>query len=178
MTCCLESCVNWEQPADRLFCSSMWSWHPWVSGRERERERGVAGLRDRPFILKGLFTAVISALGTGYNARYQGIMSHVMSWTHWVALFFFCVWEMFLSENHEDHYLCHYLKKKLATVGFHHCAFFSEQTRLCSSINEWETIPGSVLSFLLVCTMCILVRVGTHSLPSSHQSNNKGQPGL
>lgn len=41
--------------------------------KEGQRETGVVGFRDRPFILKGLFTTVISAWGTGYNARYQGI---------------------------------------------------------------------------------------------------------
>lgn len=63
--CKLAAC----QPTD--FCSSMRS--TWGIERGTERERGVAGLRDRPFILKGLITMVISAWGTGYNARYQGI---------------------------------------------------------------------------------------------------------
>lgn len=62
-----------------------------LEGIERgaERDRGVAGLRDRPFILKGLFTMVISAWGTGYNARYQGIKVRIVqqayfffSWTY------------------------------------------------------------------------------------------------
>lgn len=76
-----------------------------LEGIERgaERDRGVAGLRDRPFILKGLFTMVISAWGTGYNARYQGIKVRIVqqayfffSWTYWVALcFFLCVRNVF-----------------------------------------------------------------------------------
>lgn len=62
--------------------------------RGTERDRGVAGLRDRPFILKGLFM-ITSAWGTGYKARYQGIIArfvqqaYFFSWTYWVA-FIFC----------------------------------------------------------------------------------------
>lgn len=73
MTCCLESC--------KLGACQLTDFHVLPCGvqalegieRGTERDRGVAGLRDRPFILKGLFTMVISAWGTGYDARNQGI---------------------------------------------------------------------------------------------------------
>lgn len=71
-----------------------------LEGIERgaERDRGVAGLRDRPFILKGLFTMVISAWGTGYNARYQGIKVRIVQQAYFFLVgltelhyVFFCV---------------------------------------------------------------------------------------
>lgn len=55
---------------------------------------GVAGFRDRPFILKGLFTLVISALGTGYNTRYQGIKARIVQHAYFqlnLRCIFFCV---------------------------------------------------------------------------------------
>lgn len=66
-------------------------------------DRGVAGLRDRPFILKGLFTTVISAWGTGYNARYQGIKARFVQQAYFFVgltelhyyYFFLCVRNVF-----------------------------------------------------------------------------------
>ncbi len=140
VTCCLESCVNWgaRQLTDFsvLPCGVQA-----LEGIERgtKRDRGVAGLRDRPFILKGLFTTVISAWGTGYNARYQGIKVRFVQQAYFLVgltemhFFFFCAWEMCLSENPEEHYQCHYLKKKLAWCRLPPlCSFFvAEQNFLC-----------------------------------------------
>lgn len=86
VTCCPESCVK---PGARQLTD--FSVLPCGVGalegveREVDRQRGVAGFRDRPFILKGLFTMVISAWGTGYNARYQGIKARLVQ----QAFFFF-----------------------------------------------------------------------------------------
>lgn len=73
VTCCLESCVNWEHASWQTFLFFHVEYEPSKGLRGGQRERGVTGLRDRPFILKGLFTMVISAWGTGFDARYQGI---------------------------------------------------------------------------------------------------------
>lgn len=102
------------------------SWGDWGEGGET---RGVARDRDWPFILKGLFTMVISAWGTGYNTRYQGIKARsvqrvflfYLDLTNCILLLFlffvFCVWEIRLSENLEEHYQCHYLKREAGSVS-------------------------------------------------------------
>lgn len=66
VTCCLESCGNWEHASWQTFLF----FHEEYKLLKGLRDRGLAGFRDRPFILKGLFTMVIYAWGTGYNARY------------------------------------------------------------------------------------------------------------
>lgn len=165
VTCCLESCVNWEHAGWQTFLFFHVEYKPSKGLKEGQRETGVVGFRDRPFILKGLFTTVISAWGTGYNARYQGIkarfvqQAYFFCWTYWVAFggFCWCVWKMCLSENPEEHYQCQYLKKKLAWCQLPPlCSFFCwTKPSLQSSFCEWDTIPGSVPSFLLVCVPCV-----------------------
>lgn len=132
VTCCLDSCVcvwTGSTPADKTFLF----FHEGKQSPEgglregRGETRGVAGHRDRPFILKGLFTMVISAWGTGYNTRYQGIKARsvqqdlkiyilLVGFPELSYLFFFFsrVWESCPSENTEEHHQCHYLKTKLA----------------------------------------------------------------
>lgn len=152
-----------------------------LEGIERgtKRDRGVAGLRDRPFILKGLFTTVISAWGTGYNARYQGIKARFVQQAYFLVgltemhFFFFCVWEMCLSENPEEHYQCHYLKKKLAWCQLPPlCSFRCWTKTFFAEFILWVRYYSRIRALLPVgvCTICILVCVGTCSLPTPHQS--------
>lgn len=88
---------NGIMPADRLFCSSMRS-EKNLKETERGTERDGHTAGPRPFILKGLFTMVISAWGTGYNARYQWIKDRCvqqfsLSSSSWLA-FFSRVWNV------------------------------------------------------------------------------------
>lgn len=73
VTYCLESCVKWEHASWLTFLFFHGECNFLRGLRWGRRDRGVARDRDWPFILKGLFTMVISAWGTGYNTRYQGI---------------------------------------------------------------------------------------------------------
>jgi len=131
--------------------------------RGTKRDRGVAGLRDRPFILKGLFTMVISAWGTGYSARYQGIKARFVQQAYFLVglelhyFSFLCVRNVFKWKSWGTLSMP-LLKEEAGSVfSFHRCALFFfccccwTKSSLLSLFCEWDTIPGSVLSFLLVC---------------------------
>lgn len=89
MTCCdILSGVVCKPGARQLTDFSVLPWGVQALkgiARGTKRDRGVAGLRDRPFILKGLFTMVISAWGTGYSARYQGIKARFVQQAYFLV---------------------------------------------------------------------------------------------
>lgn len=186
VTYCLESCVKWEHASWLTFLFFHGECNFLRGLRWGRRDRGVARDRDWPFILKGLFTMVISAWGTGYNTRYQGIKARsvqrvflfYLDLTNCILLlllfFVFCLWEICLSENLEEHYQCHYLKREAGSVSASTIVLFLLLNVIFKFIL-WVKCYSSILAFLPVgvCTISILVCVGTCSLPTPHQSETE-----
>lgn len=146
-------------------------------------DRGVAGLRDRPFILKGLFTTVISAWGTGYNARYQGIKGRFVQQAYfyvglnWVALFYFflCVRNVFKWKSRGTLSMP-LLKEEAGLVSASTVVLFLLLNEtFFAELILWLRYYSRIRALLPVgvCTICILVCVGTCSLPTSHQSETE-----
>lgn len=185
VTYCLESCVKWEHASWLTFlffheeCNFLRGLRWW------RRDRGVARDRDWPFILKGLFTMVISAWGTGYNTRYQGIKARSvqrvfvlfgLNELHYVVVvggFFLCVRNMSKWKSRGTLSMPLLKKRSWLCVGFHHCALFvAERNLQVHFVSEMLFQDPSFLP-VGVCTISILVCVGTCSLPTPHQSETE-----
>lgn len=139
-------CGTWEHASWRTF---LFSHEELVKGL---RDRCAAGFRDRPFILKGLFTTL------GEQGTTPGVTRLKLDVFHRLILLgelseldlFSCVWDMIKSWGAPPKPL---LKNKPAWCRLPPSCSFCCSTKppLPSSFCEWDAVPGSVLYFLLVC---------------------------